>query len=617
MEITIMYICAFILLSFIFTIKISSQYDEENGEHNEPSRAQKYRPYFYSMQLPMCLGILLIIDWCFYDSKHAAHAFLSSCFAVFLSIGIYFVILLCLLPLLRKYISARSCAFLWLIPNYLYIMILYLNKWEKPIAIFHAPGNLIGWILGIWFLGFFSVMIWNIFSHMRYRKSILENAVPVTDQEIIAIWQKEIEVARLQNAPRDVMISPSISTPMTIGLFKGSMKMVLPKKYYSADDLALIFRHELIHIGREDNWSKFFLIFCTAMCWFNPFMWIAVKKCAEDLELSCDEMVLIYADQSLKQRYAELILKTAGNERGFTTCLSVKAKSLHYRLKNILNSKERSSGIFLIGVISFLLMFTCGHVALAYGDTTGKEIIFENEDIDNFVLANVYDYSAENANADTKRVLCTNEKALLHYLETLTISEITGDYFFGELEYKINISLESSNKEISLSFSDEVLKMSVFELFTEGDFTEYAYYLPEGVDWDIIYSYISDYPILDLIIECANESSAYCHPTIQTIRERDGEKRIVFQNDLPLEDVATVTGYRPPYTAEAYFSEKVVSDFYIDVEKLDGSESCTLTPKNLADSNIGFPVDPEYYPAKFTVHATFENYEAEYQFIVE
>ena len=106
------------------------------------------------------------------------------------------------------------------------------------------------------------------------------------------------------------------------------------------------------------------------------------------------------------------------------------------------------------------------------------------------MLTNVYDYSAENANADTKRVLCTDEKALLRYLETLTISEITGDYFFGELEYKITLSLESSNKKISLSFSDEVLKMSVFELFIEGDYTEYAYYLPEGIDWDVIYSYI-------------------------------------------------------------------------------------------------------------------------------
>ena len=31
--------------------------------------------------------------------------------------------------------------------------------------------------------------------------------------------------------------------------------------------------------------------FCTALCWFNPFLWIAMRKSAEDLELSCDELI--------------------------------------------------------------------------------------------------------------------------------------------------------------------------------------------------------------------------------------------------------------------------------------------------------------------------------------
>ena len=112
MEYVLINIFGFIIVTFIFTMKVSSQYDEENGKHNEPSKDQKYRPYFYSMQLPVCLFALLIIDFCFHGSKHASHMFLSSCFAVFISIGIYYAILLLILPLLRKQISARSCAFL-------------------------------------------------------------------------------------------------------------------------------------------------------------------------------------------------------------------------------------------------------------------------------------------------------------------------------------------------------------------------------------------------------------------------------------------------------------------------------------------------------------------------
>ena len=45
------------------------------------------------------------------------------------------------------------------------------------------------------------------------------------------------------------------------------------------------------------------------------------------------ETVLLDADSSVKRQYAGLLLKTAGDERGFTTCLSASAGALRYRLK--------------------------------------------------------------------------------------------------------------------------------------------------------------------------------------------------------------------------------------------------------------------------------------------
>lgn len=475
MEYTIVRIVALIIITSIFVFRISSQHDEENGVRNEPNTDQKYRPYFYSLFLPGAMIGFFVVDLCFFGLQQASRDLLSACFSAFLSIGFYYVILLCILPLLRKQIAARSCAFLWLVPNYLYIVILHIPEIDKPLFVLHAPGILIWWLLGIWLIGFISVIAWNVLSHLRYRNFVLQGAVPITNPDIVELWQKEISDTHIDKVPENVYISPNASTPMTIGIFHKSMRVLLPAKSYSLEDLSLIFRHELVHIGRQDSHSKFFLMFCTALCWFNPFVWIATKKCAEDLELSCDETVLIFADDEKKRRYAQLILQTAGNECGFTTCLSVKAKSLHYRLNNIMHASMRTSGIFLIGLISFLLMFTCGHIALAYGDTSGKEIIFRNEDIDNFKL--------------TKNVLCTDEAELLQYLETLTISEITGDYFFSDQIYKLNLSLESSTDTISLGFSDEVLAMSVYKTLGEPGYKTYTYYLPYGIDWDTINSY--------------------------------------------------------------------------------------------------------------------------------
>ena len=67
-----------------------------------------------------------------------------------------------------------------------------------------------------------------------------------------------------------------------------------------------------------DAWGKFFLAFCTAICWFNPLMWVAMRKSADDLELSCDEAVTAELDEAGRRRYASLLLDTVGDERGFT-----------------------------------------------------------------------------------------------------------------------------------------------------------------------------------------------------------------------------------------------------------------------------------------------------------
>ena len=59
----------------------------------------------------------------------------------------------------------------------------------------------------------------------------------------------------------------------------------------------------------------------TAMCWFDPPDVGRHAQSADDFELSCDESVLLAQPQPVRRQYAELLLKTAGDERGFTTCL--------------------------------------------------------------------------------------------------------------------------------------------------------------------------------------------------------------------------------------------------------------------------------------------------------
>ena len=163
------------------------------------------------------------------------------------------------------------------------------------------------------------------------------------------------------------MISPAVRTPLIVGLLRDELVLVLPERDYSEEELRLIFRHELVHLQREDVWLKCFMLFCTAMRWFDPLLWLAMRRAAEDAELSCDETVMARAGAAERRLYAELILSTAGDARGFSTCLSASARGLRYRLRSIVKPEKKCAGILLLSLLSFLLVASCGLICVAVG----------------------------------------------------------------------------------------------------------------------------------------------------------------------------------------------------------------------------------------------------------
>lgn len=114
-----------------------------------------------------------------------------------------------------------------------------------------------------------------------------------------------------------------------------------------------------------------------------------MKKSAEDMELSCDETVLLNADQNTRKKYATLLLDNVSDNRGFTTCLATSAKSMHYRLKHIVKPEKRLNGAVIVGLVFFVLCMTSGYVALAYDDRSGSEVIYNNNDYSQYHLHSI------------------------------------------------------------------------------------------------------------------------------------------------------------------------------------------------------------------------------------
>ena len=571
-------------------------------EHERP-RFLPFGGYYY---LPMMMLLYPILGVIVGGAQMAVQLTLCALMRVFLELGVYYVLLMAVMPWLRRWVSARVCAMLWLLPDWIYV---FVGRLDLPTdgkkLVLHAPGTLVYVLLAIWAVGAVGVMVWKIGSHLAFRRRILKNAVPVTDRQTLHVWEIELERAWIRKCKWKLVRSDAVTTPLSIGLYNRTTRIVLPMREYTQEELSLILRHEIIHISRGDPASKFFLTFCTAMCWFNPLMWAAMRKSADDFELSCDESVLLDEPQPVRRQYAELLLQTAGDERGFTTCLSATADALRYRLKAVMKPEKKRTGAILIGLTLFVLAMCSGYVALAYDAQPGAAHIFGGQDLSTVTVDSVDPWNDPRG----KDGVCLNEEALKAYLASLELELYTEEiHAYNEDERTIFIEFDSPQGYLSAALCDRAVQVTRSQ---NGETTGRDYYLKTPLDWDYLDTLIAPVPNLQLIFLNNRVDRVVCRSLTRTAA--DGTVRVLLAsedwryNEYLNEDVQEV---------QLGFSLPLAGPYTVTVEPLRGGARQTLTQDDLPGDCLPL-TGPD---AKYTVAADLQGedgavYHAQYVFI--
>ena len=436
----------------------------------------RYRPYFLYWLLPMYfLLILCFLPWMLLQG--GGNSLLGVLFQTFLQLALYDSLLLLLLPLLRRFLQPQTCVVLWLLPNYLYLVLSGENyQLPRPLAVIPISSQILLPLCLIWLAGFIGILGWKILSHLRFRRRILKDARIVTDPSTVRLWEELRQWAGQPKKRWPLLVSPAVSTPLSIGLFSSTVRVVLPERNYTQEELTLILRHELIHIGRGDSSAKFFLTFCIALCWFNPLTWAAMRQGAEDLELSCDQEVLDWTDGTGRQEYARLLLRTAGEQAGFTTCLSASASSLRRRLRRALHPGHRYVCGILVGLTAFVLFVTMGWATLSY-EITGQEVFFPGGTNDDWRLSCI-------SLTDMGDCQAADPEALMDYLSKLELECLAGQYTFPRQERELSMFYYGPNGLHFLSIRDDVAQ--AFPLSTASYVSRNSYLVTGGVDWDYL-----------------------------------------------------------------------------------------------------------------------------------
>ena len=183
----------------------------------------------------------------------------------------------------------------------------------------------------IWIAVVAEMMMYGVYAYIKVGRSV-KTAIPQED---------------------NVYICTNISSPFVFGIIR-------PRIYLTADlsdeEKELILAHECYHIKRCDHLIKILAYILTCIYWFHALVWRSFYLMQRDMEMSCDEHVLM-SHNKISRRYSSLLLGFAEGKPSFYAPLSFGENDISSRIKNILHFRKPRR---LTTIMCFVLMvITC------------------------------------------------------------------------------------------------------------------------------------------------------------------------------------------------------------------------------------------------------------------
>ena len=189
---------------------------------------------------------------------------------------------------------------------------------------------------GVWVAGFLVLLIYGIVSYAKVRR-LVSHAVRIEG---------------------NVFEADHIPTPFVLGFLKP--RIFLPF-HMPESERAYILRHERHHIRRGDHFIKPLSYLLLTVHWFNPLVWLAFHRMVQDMEMSCDELVLRQMGLALKRDYSESLLALATRQRfPVASPLAFGESNARLRVRNVLRLGRPRVWIMITSLLlSLAVLLAC------------------------------------------------------------------------------------------------------------------------------------------------------------------------------------------------------------------------------------------------------------------
>ncbi len=245
--------------------------------------------------------------------------------------------------------------------------------WEKNVQEGGASDNVgsqkaAHWIeilAGIWFSGCLLAFGIKLFGYRQFSRKIRSGSWQVTGGQVIEMTECLCRKLSMKKAP-GIFENAQAAGPITFGFLRPVI--VIPREGQEPSELSLMLYHELVHVKQKDLWYK--LLFQILLCfhWFNPVLYLIVRRMNLDCELACDEAVARTLTDKGRRAYGNILINVAERTAGIgknvlSTTLLERKEDLRERLKGISQYKRGGSLRALFSVCVFLcvlLLSACG-----------------------------------------------------------------------------------------------------------------------------------------------------------------------------------------------------------------------------------------------------------------
>lgn len=174
-----------------------------------------------------------------------------------------------------------------------------------------------------------------------------------------------------------IRISDRITAPLTYGILHPVILMPKKTDWNNRKQLQYVLEHEYIHICRWDALTKLIAAAALTVHWFNPLVWIMYILFNRDVELSCDECLVLRYGPDSRSPYA-LTLIGMKEEKSFALplCSSFSKNAIEERITAIMKTKKLTLAVSLISaavLITVVLMFATSAEAGSSGTHADSE----------------------------------------------------------------------------------------------------------------------------------------------------------------------------------------------------------------------------------------------------